>query len=995
MWRNNMADEDAEVFEITDFTTASEWERFIAQIEEVIHEWKVANATTLPPLKPGELANGDWQEKTEQICFADFKFSIVRHQLKQEEEVTEVENVIETDSEEEQEFVPTSFYDMLSTENDFPARAHCLCRWYGLRDFLVISPAIQSESITQESRMNILLSSVAIAINNTGCTIPIFVQIHKKARRLFSGICECPGMRMNYEMVHLQRVPKQYHHLNGLLDLFKSKLACPISPMPPVSVSVRFTYVLNDWTNSSWTQAPPDLDSTCGSIVGCDSFSDLPFGAMEDPVSELHLSTTWPTLSEDMIVDNSVYTDLDPLQAPYWAVRVRMTDDPQCLLTDYLNEFVKVCRRSESNEQLLGRKMSMDDSETGDISQALQRLTEPVPYHIPSLSSVMSKATTRMSIKPEEAPIPADVLNEILLFLFPDAKEDGSKDVDIDYKEEEIPDEIRDIVRKFKAAPTGSLTERLAVCFCLVNYSHGGLRAMAHLWQELVLEMRYRLENGYVISGLELGSPNLGMCLLHQKLQMLNCCIQRKKKRDERHLKKLSSYDRDDFKSSTASASAVSINSSRPDSPTEDSSLSDDEFYECEESWDEAESDTMENDDEKPGEIEGESSMDTDKPSLISQSSSAAEYQDSLSHKPDGRFRQCADLKLLNLDEPLFIPMTQEPSPMTEDMLEEQADVLTKLGTSAEGAHLRARMQSASLLSDMESFKAANPGCVLEDFVRWYSPRDYVEEDGTDDGGKPVKKGQLSQRMQIAGNMWVEVWHSAKPLPARRQKRLFDDTKEAEKVLHFLAALKPAEVALHLMPCLIQSAIVKILKIGERDVSSLQALMNQIVDRTAACSRAPQPMVKKYEDIIIKHIQLAETVIARAQSLKNKFTHQKQDSPTRQAELEKFVSSLLDQPEVDVIGAARGPAGKIIHKLFASAQRSSHMILEDQMNDCESRPPSTVPDFPEPAGKEYILRTTVPRPAPYSRPTPQRMFCVLIKEDCRFAGAFSEDTTFM
>ena len=42
--------------------------------------------------------------------------------------------------------------------------------------------------------------------------------------------------------------------------------------------------------------------------------------------------------------------------------------------------------------------------------------------------------------------------------------------------------------------------------------------------------------------------------------------------------------------------------------------------------------------------------------------------------------------------------------------------------------------------------------------------------------------GQLSQRMQIPGNMWVEVWQSAKPIPARRQRRLFDDTKEAEKV---------------------------------------------------------------------------------------------------------------------------------------------------------------------------------------------------------------------
>lgn len=56
----------------------------------------------------------------------------------------------------------------------------------------------------------------------------------------------------------------------------------------------------------------------------------------------------------------------------------------------------------------------------------------------------------------------------------------------------------------------------------------------------------------------------------------------------------------------------------------------------------------------------------------------------------------------------LLLCAFQEPAPMTEDLLEEQSKVLAKLGTSAEGAHLRARMQSACLLSDMESFKVGS-----------------------------------------------------------------------------------------------------------------------------------------------------------------------------------------------------------------------------------------------------------------------------------------------
>jgi hypothetical protein len=37
--------------------------------------------------------------------------------------------------------------------------------------------------------------------------------------------------------------------------------------------------------------------------------------------------------------------------------------------------------------------------------------------------------------------------------------------------------------------------------------------------------------------------------------------------------------------------------------------------------------------------------------------------------------------------------------------------------------------------------------------------------------------------MKISGNMWIEVWSNANPVSVRRQKRLFDDTKEAENVL--------------------------------------------------------------------------------------------------------------------------------------------------------------------------------------------------------------------
>lgn len=55
---------------------------------------------------------------------------------------------------------------------------------------------------------------------------------------------------------------------------------------------------------------------------------------------------------------------------------------------------------------------------------------------------------------------------------------------------------------------------------------------------------------------------------------------------------------------------------------------------------------------------------------------------------------------------------------------------------------------------------------------------------------------------------------------------------------------------------------------------------------------------------------------------------------------------------------------------------------------------TTVPDFPSAAGREILLRTCVPRPAPYSKALPQRLFCVMMKDEFRLAGAFSSDTSF-
>ncbi|CAF4384173.1 unnamed protein product, partial [Adineta steineri] len=74
------------------------------------------------------------------------------------------------------------------------------------------------------------------------------------------------------------------------------------------------------------------------------------------------------------------------------------------------------------------------------------------------------------------------------------------------------------------------------------------------------------------------------------------------------------------------------------------------------------------------------------------------------------------------------------------------------------------------------------------------------------------KSYSLSQRMQLPDNLWMEVWQQARPISVRRQKRLFDDGKEAEKILQKLSSLSPGEILEQLIPVLLHVVYDRITK---------------------------------------------------------------------------------------------------------------------------------------------------------------------------------------
>lgn len=153
------------------------------------------------------------------------------------------------------------------------------------------------------------------------------------------------------------------------------------------------------------------------------------------------------------------------------------------------------------------------------------------------------------------------------------------------------------------------------------------------------------------------------------------------------------------------------------------------------------------------------------------------EFEEEINKKRRGALKPIPNTYLHDRKTPMYIPETQLLPPMTEDMILIQQEIFEALGNTPEASLERAKIQSATLFSDMQSFKAANPGCNLVDFLTWYSPRD-------------VENNELSERMKTEDNIWQKNWQDAKSMTCYEQKQLFEHVREAELALHYLESIK-------------------------------------------------------------------------------------------------------------------------------------------------------------------------------------------------------------
>ncbi|KAJ6979579.1 hypothetical protein NC653_027659 [Populus alba x Populus x berolinensis] len=313
------------------------------------------------------------------------------------------------------------------------------------------------------------------------------------------------------------------------------------------------------------------------------------------------------------------------------------------------------------------------------------------------------------------------------------------------------------------APPEGFLTKLSEVIGSFTT-----LRKMALFWCKIVSEIRRLWSEELYIPGIPLDEiPDLNSCRLYQQLQVVNSCVSRKKWR-------------------TLATQSIESVMRHAGSCSEESA-----------------------------DLQGTVTSHH----ILYARISTGELVLRL-----GADKPADNLTMLETGEPVYSPITQEGPLLTEDLIKETEEFVLRTGSVGAGC--------SQLLSDMQAFKAANPGCILEDFVRWHSPPDWTEGEPSDEAQEYVDqvdssstRGQLSSRMQkeglpftlvevecaathlnfylislviefatMLGNLWRELWETAKPVPAVKQAPLFDVDLAVEGILNDLEDIPPVEL---------------------------------------------------------------------------------------------------------------------------------------------------------------------------------------------------------
>ncbi|CAM6128265.1 unnamed protein product [Calypogeia fissa] len=829
-------DGDDELDGFDDFTIASSWEKVIASVEATARSWQEAGSAGLLASGAVPVAGSRSLHRVhKEIAFGKKPYVVIFFfHVGSESEVRE----------------------------EWPIGLHHLQLWFGVRDFVVVVPVTHGGVILDAPEATTLLSTVAIALSSCGSDWPAFVPVHDPTRKGYKGV---QGTNSSYSITfEADRigswVPVRFMHLEGLYELFVSKVAFTATssaavPALKVEFTMRLTYrtpmfgydYQNGGGESPTAEAKPDYDGESPNEPAWDE--DLPWGewhSVDDPIKGFELIAIFQSRFVSSREEMEEFENASTFAADKWSL---------------IPVFVEKKEDSQREEGFAGRLEALVNA-----------------FFVAGEAKYMDDFAS--VVKPE-----MDLLLETFTVPPPSVLDRVQKDL---FYAAVIPSgeafSFKSYGISVKGAPRDSLFGRFSLQ--ALRFGTCNIRAISELWLEFVREVRFCWDECQPLPRVSPDEPpDLAACLLHQKLQLLAMCI---KLKAEKEAAKQSASDRQDPHAmgshfDKATTSEDKIHNKKFEDPTsaipEAQNSGPAEVFEetlpsfpLQSSLDEMESlFSPPPQDTQPSTKEVPKASQKEVPTFVQSTPVADAWQSSDDEEPwepleridspevkgtnkrRGSAGPFKNLMLLKVEEPMHAPLVQRSPVMTEDMLLEREQAIASLSGTPSERMARIRLQTDILASDMAAFKAANPGAVLEDFVQWHSPCDWLvdgqNEDGEISGSRNTEsierkwppRGRLSSRMSQPDNVWRQIWEKIAPEPASEQKLLFDYEREGEKVIHYLDTLRPQQLLAQML-CTAFMASADALR--RTKAGDMKRLLSEMEELYSAMSVVLEPLSK-------------------------------------------------------------------------------------------------------------------------------------------------------
>lgn len=705
-----------DVFEIEDYYCASPWERLISEIEKQLQAWNLHQGNEECAIEyRQQMKNNSILSTVITINNSSYNYILEYH------DYTEFIEPLKNDGNKNNEYYTLSMNEMITRERDptlLINNTHEICSWFGISRFILLLPGNNNIDYIDESECMFMYSTLSIAIFNIQCPLAYFIPFGDQWDMSFRGGLKYNRFCINYISKSQRSIPPLCEYLDGIFKVFKRHLKLYYDESDPMLQMSTINYRIYGLVSYKYIYDPSTnilalLNHNWRDFIADDKISyGCRWGPTYSPLKSLSLQTIWTYFPEGAFIDNIAHSDLDPYNAPKWIINAiwdeLSTKDLQSQrntpLTKSLYQLLIIARDLVEDCDIVWRDIiSSNAIKQQDIKQIM------IEKRQSSDGSEQTDSGKLMSPADSKHPLFEDFINQNVL------KNDLYLDDDLDFKKMDISEDNKQndeyfVKSKIYKSPSPPISQPKCVPFGslmsifvlrLFEIEDIDIGHIGDLWYKLTYEVSNRWTDCKLLPGIY-GLPDFRTCLLHQKLQLLNECIRRKLQH------------RDFIKFKAEKLSKMSINPSlnndrKPKIEENDNMVDIDEIAKA------FALDEDENENENENDNDEKKDNENDKQDIAAQ----------------GVEKRHPYLFLLS--DPniaINIPITQDHPIFTADKLEAHYEELVSLGSSVDASKKRAELQSKQLKSDMMAFKAANPKCALEDFIRWYSPNDWIVDDG-------------------------------------------------------------------------------------------------------------------------------------------------------------------------------------------------------------------------------------------------------------------------